>query len=34
MSLVKDESESLEVEYEVKADVEGQATFEVLEDKK
>ncbi len=34
MSLVKDESESLEVEYEVKEDIEGQATFESLEDKK
>ena len=34
MSLVKDESESLEVEYEVKEDIEGQATFENLEGKK
>lgn len=34
MSLVKDEFESLEVEYEVKEDIEGQATFENLEDKK
>ncbi len=34
MSLVKDESESLEVEYEIKEDAEGQASFENLEDKK
>ena len=33
MSLIKDESESLEVEYEVKEDIEGQTTFESLEEK-
>ena len=34
MSLIKDESESLEVEYEIKEDAEGQATFVNLEEEK